>query len=129
MCIRDSIYSTPISLELTQEALPDLLTRASVASPNPEQILEVVANHYNLPVESLISKRRDKAIVLARQIAMYLIKDAGIVSLTDIGRLLGGRARSSVLHAHEKISKSLTADPRLAANVRVIREGLRILSS
>tara|TARA_Y100000588_G_scaffold186538_1_gene200502 strand:- start:1345 stop:2706 length:1362 start_codon:yes stop_codon:yes gene_type:complete len=121
-----SIYSAPISLELAQEALPDLLTHASGSSPSPEQILKVVATHYNIPIESLLGKRRDTIIVLARQIAMYLLKDAGVISLTDIGRLLGGRARSSVLHAHGKISRALNTDPRLAANIRVIREGLRV---
>ena len=121
-----SIYSSPISLELVEEALPDLLTRAPSPLPDPQQILRAVATHYSVPLEALIGKRRDQAVVLARQVAMYILREEGVTSLTDIGRLLGGRSRSAVLHGHEKISKSLTLDPRIAANIRVIQQGLRV---
>ena len=120
-----SIYSSSISLELTREALPALLTPHQ---PDPEHILRAVASHYSVSIEALASKRRDQSIVSARQVAMYILKESASVSITDIGRLLGGRARSSVLHAHAKISQSLATDPRIAANVRVIQEGLRPLS-
>jgi chromosomal replication initiator protein len=120
-----SIYSASISLELTREALPAILTPPQ---PDPEHILRAVASHYSVSIEALASKRRDQSIVSARQVAMYLLKESASVSITDIGRLLGGRARSSVLHGHAKISQSLATDPRIAANVRVIQEGLRRLS-
>jgi chromosomal replication initiator protein len=121
-----SIYSASVSLELTREALPSILQ--SPQRPDPEQVLRAVASHYSVPVEALISKRRDQAVVLARQVTMYILKESASISITDIGRLLGGRARSSVLHGHEKISRSLATDSQLSANVRIIKEGLRTLS-
>jgi len=121
-----SIYSSSITLDLAREALPALLASVALAPlPGPEQVLTAVASHYNISSEALISKRRDSAIVSARQVVMYILKEGGTVSLTDIGRVLGGRARSSVLHGHEKISRLLANDPRLAANLRIIQEGLR----
>jgi chromosomal replication initiator protein len=84
-------------------------------------ILSACAVFYGVPVSSLFAERRTKDIVKPRQIAMYLAKELTPRSLPDIGRRIGGRDHTTVLHGVRKIAALVKRDPNLAAEVAIIR--------
>ncbi len=86
------------------------------------QIAEVVAAYYHISIEEISGKQRDKHIVLPRQVAMYLIRQETQASLSEIGQLFGGRDHTTVLHAWQKIDRTLSANPALRRDIAAIRE-------
>ena len=85
----------------------------------------MTASYFSITVDDLISKRRTKAVVRPRHIAMYLAKTMTTRSLPDIGRRFGGRDHSTVIHAVNKITETLTSDAVLAEDVEALRRRLR----
>jgi len=88
------------------------------------QIAQAVADHYGISLEAMCGKQRDKNIVTPRQVAMYLIRQETPISLVEIGQLFGGRDHSTVLHACEKIDRTLQTNANLRREVIAIREQL-----
>jgi len=111
--------------ELAAKALEDIATKAPrSASPTPALVVEAVANSFQITTVDLKSRRRDKETALARQVAMYLIKQETSYSLAQIGKELGGRNPSTVSHACEKIANDIDASPRLKRKVLDIQQEL-----
>jgi chromosomal replication initiation ATPase DnaA len=84
-------------------------------------ILGACAVFYGVPTSSLFAEHRSKDIVKTRHIAMYLAKELTPRSLPDIGRRMGGRDHTTVLHGVRKIAAVIKSDPSLAAEVATIR--------
>jgi len=99
----------PISLVLAQEVLKDLLKE-------PKKLLTVdfiqrcVAEEFGVSLSDLKTKRRNKNIVLPRQIAMYLSRELTELSLPEIGNYFGGKDHTTVLHSYNKIKEALVTD-------------------
>jgi chromosomal replication initiator protein len=74
-----------------------------------------------VPTEDLEGKGRDKAVVLPRQVAMYLVREETNASLEHIGGLLGGRDHTTVMHGCEKISTGVQEDHQLRNDIVAIR--------
>lgn len=92
----------PITLELTREALRDILALQSKLI-TIENIQQTVARYYKIRVVDLISKRRSRSITRPRQIAMALAKELTNHSLPEIGDAFGGRDHTTVLHARKRV--------------------------
>jgi len=116
--LRDSL--TP---ELAAKALEDIATKAPKdTSPTPALVLEAVANSFQIPMVDLTGRRRDKETALARQVAMYLIKQETNYSLVQVGEELGGRNPSTVSHACEKIANDINASSYLRRKILDIQQ-------
>jgi chromosomal replication initiator protein len=123
--IRTIAYSLleekPITLELAKEVLKDLFKE-------PQKLITVdfiqraVAEEFGVSLQDLKTKRRNKTIVLPRQIAMYLSRELTDLSLPEIGRFFGGKDHTTVLHSYNKIQGQLSKDEELKERVdRVIQ--------
>ncbi|TMC48328.1 MAG: chromosomal replication initiator protein DnaA [Chloroflexi bacterium] len=119
-----SMYGQPVNLEVAQQILADIIPDGSSRPISVELIQEVVATHYNISLEEMKGRRRDKHIVFPRQVAMFLIREETASSLPAIGGAFGGRDHTTVLHAFEKISELSREDARLQADLRHLRERL-----
>jgi chromosomal replication initiator protein len=99
----------PVDIELTREALKDMLVfhERKVTMNN---IQKTVAEYYNMRVADLHSKRRNRNIARPRQIAMALAKELTTLSLPDIGDAFGGRDHTTVIHACRKVEELLRDD-------------------
>ena len=86
--------------------------------------MQAVAEYYQISLDAMCGKQRDKHIVMPRQIAMYLIRQETEASLLEIGQLFGGRDHSTVLHACEKIDREVNINPPLRREIVAIREQL-----
>jgi chromosomal replication initiator protein len=112
------LLSTLPTPDLAARALENLATKTPKTTPHtPTLLLEAVANCFQLPVTALRSRKRDKETVLARQVAMYLIKQETNYSLAQIGRVLGNRNPSTVSHACEKIAYTIETNPHLKRKI------------
>ena len=122
---RTLIYSElkglPLSPETAALALDGLGRTTSDRPPKPREILAAVATHFEVPTEDLEGKRRDARTASARQIAMYLLRNDGRETLPEIGRLLGGRDHSTVLHGCKKVAGRLKIENRLKTDLAAIR--------
>ena len=118
------LTKSPLTVELATQALADISSDAHKRTLTPAVIMSVVATFFNIPPETLQGKRRDKPSSQARQIAMYLLREELQCSWTQIGRELGGRDHSTILHGYHKISDEINTDHGLRRDLLEIRENL-----
>jgi chromosomal replication initiator protein len=116
------LMNKPLNVETARTALEDILERAVDLSP--EQIVIAVAHHYGLTKKDLIGRSRRRAVSRPRQLAMYLIREEVGTSLPQIGKLLGGRDHSTIVHGCEKIGDEIEADEQLRRDWLAIKETL-----
>lgn len=117
-------HGREITIELTKEALKDLLTVQN-RQISVENIQKTVADFYNIKVADMYSKKRPANIARPRQIAMYLAKELTQKSLPEIGELFGGRDHTTVLHAVRKIADERGKDAQLNHELHVLEQTLK----
>lgn len=113
-----------VSLSMAETTLKDLIRAPDSRRVKIEDIQRVVAKHYNVSKQDLLSSRRTRSIVWPRQIAMFLAKTLTPRSLPEIGRRFGGRDHTTVLHAVRKVEELVTTDDALAAEIEVLKRML-----
>ncbi len=93
----------PVSLDLAEIVLRDLIPSESANQITPGAIMAQTAQYYGFTIEDLCSASRSRQLVTARQIAMYLCRELTELSLPKIGQHFGGRDHTTVMHADRKI--------------------------
>lgn len=116
--------SKEISISMAEEALKDIISPGGTKKITPELIIQVVAEHYNLTPLDLLSQRRSKEIVYPRQIAMYLCRNMTEAPLQEIGKAMGGRDHTTIIHGIEKIAKDIENTPTLQNTVDILKKKL-----
>ena len=114
----------PITLELAQAQLQDLLDTTGARPPTGEEIVAVTAITYGYTLSDLQGSSRRQRLVEARHAAMYLCRDLTDLSLTKVGRLLGGRDHTTVMHGIKKTKQRIRSDPELARLVQKLSKNL-----
>jgi chromosomal replication initiator protein len=94
----------PVSRELAEEALKDVL-RAEETAATPAEVIKAVATHFGLKPAELRARTKREQIVFPRQVAMYILKEASGLSLPEIGRQFGDKHHTTALHAVRKIAQ------------------------
>lgn len=117
-----NLENKPIDISLAAEALKDMISPDSNRPVTPELIIDIVSEHFNIPVSELKGKKRNAEVVLPRQIVMYLCRMLTDTPLKAIGALLGGRDHASVNHGVKKIEKELGTDEALNNTVNIIKK-------
>jgi chromosomal replication initiator protein len=112
----------PLTPQLVSSSLADLLPQSS--NLEPEQVVNVVANAFGVTSAQLTGRDRSREFAWPRQIAMYLLREFGNVSLPQIGMVLGGRDHTTVMYACEKVADMVERDDRLRRQLIQIREQL-----
>ena len=103
--------------------MPSSIARKSFLEPiAPQRILNEVAVYYGLTVDSLLSHNRKQSVSNPRQMAMYLLNCELKLPATQVGRLLGGRDHSTVIHGVNQVYSKMTADTDLFADAVAILE-------
>lgn len=109
--------------EIAARALEDIARKQpKTASITPDLVLEAVASSFQLMPVDLKGRKKDKETALARQVAMYLIRQATNCSLMQIGQALGGKNPSTVSHACEKITSDVDTSPYLRRKIMDIEQ-------
>ena len=105
----------PITIELAMESLKDLFPKTKTSQITPQRIQEVVAAHFRIKIDDLVSKRRTRNVTIPRQLAMFLCREMTDWSLPKIGEFFGGRDHTTVIHAYEKVNRERQEDNRIAS--------------
>jgi chromosomal replication initiator protein len=111
----------PMTMEVAEMAIADLVGVREPRRIRIEEIQKVVASHYNVSKHDLLSARRTRAIVRPRQIAMYLAKTMTPRSFPEIGKRFGGRDHTTVLHAVRKVEELAAGDETLAQEIELLK--------
>jgi chromosomal replication initiator protein len=119
-----SLNGAPISMEIAEQAIRDLVRTPEPKRVKIEDIQKLVATHFKVSRADILSARRTASVVRPRQIAMYLAKVLTPRSLPEIGRRFGGRDHTTVLHAVRKISGLVTKETALAEEVELLKRML-----
>lgn len=109
-----------ITLDLTIEALKDYFVKSIISKNKIDQIQQIVANHYNITVDDMKSKKRVVKIAVPRQIAMYICRTFLEESLAKIGMEFGGKDHTTVIHSIEKIKKEISKNKDLEQEIQKI---------
>ena len=114
-------FEPNLTIERVDEFLGHLVNAGEPKRVRIEDIQRVVARHYNVSRQELVSNRRTRVIVKPRQIAMYLAKTLTPRSFPEIGRRFGGRDHTTVLHAVRKIEDLIGKDTKLSHEVELLK--------
>ncbi|AEK87155.1 chromosomal replication initiation protein [Bacillus amyloliquefaciens XH7] len=120
-----SLINKDINADLAAEALKDIIPSSKPKVITIKEIQRIVGQQFNIKLEDFKAKKRTKSVAFPRQIAMYLSREMTDSSLPKIGEEFGGRDHTTVIHAHEKISKLLIDDEQLQQQVKEIKEQLK----
>jgi chromosomal replication initiator protein len=115
----------PMTVAAAETAVRDLIRPREPKRVKIEDIQKRVATHYNVSRADLLSSRRTAAVVMPRQIAMYLAKSLTLRSLPEIGRRFGGRDHTTVLHAVRKIDNLCNNDASLREEIDLLKRMLQ----
>ncbi|MFC4768473.1 chromosomal replication initiator protein DnaA [Effusibacillus consociatus] len=121
-----SLINHDLSADLAAEALKDIISDSKPKAITITEIQKVVGEHFHLQIDDFKAKKRTKAVAFPRQIAMYLARELTDFSLPKIGDEFGGRDHTTVIHAHEKISKELENNFSLRQTVENLKEKIKV---
>ena len=110
--------------QMVEQALSAIIESSKKPCVQNKNVLETVAEFYEIDKEALIKKGRKKEVVRPRQIAMYLLRKEMNMSYPGIGKYFSGRDHTTALHAYEKVNKELKENERLREEVEFLREKL-----
>ena len=109
-----------LTLSLAEEALKDVIYPNKTKEITPSLIINVVAEHFGVKPEDITSKKRNSEFVTPRQVVMYLCREMTDVSFTNIGKLLGKKDHTTVIHGVKKIEDEMQNNEELRNKVDII---------
>ncbi|MET0146882.1 MAG: chromosomal replication initiator protein DnaA [Ilumatobacteraceae bacterium] len=120
-----SLNGVPITMELTQHLLTDLLRESSTRPRTDEELLAEIASILGFDVIALKGKSRQRPLVTGRQIAMYVFRELTDLSYPGIARIFGGRDHTTVIHAVEKIQRLMSERKQIYDQVTDLLQRLK----
>lgn len=111
-----------ITLDNVEEALKDIISPDVNRQVTPQLIINIVADHFGINPEDIISKRRNSEFVQPRQICMYLCRKLTGESLQNIGKSLGKKDHTTVIHGIEKVTEELETNEELKNKMEILKK-------
>ena len=109
-----------ITLDNIEEALKDIISPNAKKIITPQYIIGIVAEHFNILPEDIVSRRRSSELVQPRQICMYLCRHMTEESLQSIAQALGKKDHTTVIHGIDKITYEITVNEELKNRIDII---------
>jgi chromosomal replication initiator protein len=119
-----SLTGRQIDLDLVRDVLKQLLRKTEKPEITIEEIVKTVGAKFGTKISDIKSQKKNKNIVMSRQIAMFLAREMTTASFPDIGDKIGGRDHSTVIYAHNKIKKLIEKDKTLRESLEEIQNTL-----
>ncbi|TAK04159.1 chromosomal replication initiator protein DnaA [Patescibacteria group bacterium] len=117
----------PPTVESVRPILTSFNPTTNKKTLTARQVLTTVATYFDLPVDELLGKSREKRLAFPRQIIMYLLREEMKASYPAIGSELGGRDHTTAMHAYDKILNCLNEDEKLQHDLEIIKQRLYAL--
>jgi chromosomal replication initiator protein len=119
------LTKTDINLTLARQVLQDFIRTDLEKRLDASTIIKLVSERFSSTPESIKSKRRTNAVVVPRQVAMYLCRTLTNMPLVEIGKAFGGRDHTTVLYACDKVKDMMDTQPDIQRTVQEMEEELR----
>ena len=117
-----NLEKTDITMEIAERELQNIISPDKPREVTPQLIIEIVADHFNITVDQIISKNRSKVISNPRQIAMYLCKNMTNASLDAIGGIIGGRDHSTIIHGITVVTNEYEKNESFHEQIETIKK-------
>ena len=111
-----------VDVVLAEEALKDLISPNNKRDITVELITDIIADHFGIQSSDIISSKKSRNIAYPRQVCMYLCREHTELSLKDIGKKLGNRDHTTILHGIMKIQHDLETDTSLQNTVEILKK-------
>lgn len=124
MAMEAQMNNSTLTKEIVQQRMG--LPAATVKSikVRPVKVISTVAKYFDYKNKDLLGASRKADLVVARHIAMYLLRDALNVQLTKVGEIMGGRDHTTVMHAVEKMKNEIDNNPDMRRKVMAVKQAL-----
>lgn len=121
-----SLSGKGLTVELAEEVLKDSISPNKPRELTPDFVLKIVAEHFNVLPEDIISQKRSKGLVYPRQIVMYLCRTYIDIPLKQIGTFLGNRDHSTVINGCKKIEREFEKNEVLRNTMDILTKKLNL---
>ena len=119
------VKRVPVSNELIESSFAkNLETGSNSKRSTPDEVMEVVSKYYQVGKRLLLGESRARPIARPRQVLMYLLRTHLVVTLEEIGRIVGGRDHTTVMHAVEKITQLATVDVQIREDILKLKQSI-----
>lgn len=115
-----TLYGRKVDIDICQEALKDYLA-AECDDVSVDEIIDCTCKYFGAQKSDVVGKRKNKEVVVPRQVAIYLINEFTNIPLSSIGSYFGGREHTTVMYARDKISALIASDPKIKTAVADIK--------
>ena len=122
-----TLHDAALTASLAAQALEHIYSESSRSSTTlmPSEVLQGVCDYYNIDIERIRGKQREREVVWPRQVAMYLMRQETSASLLQIGTELGGRDHTTIMHGWEKVQTEMTNNDRVRQEVAAVLASLQ----
>lgn len=115
------LSSSQIDLAFAENVLQDIFSSAA-REITPDMIIKIVAEHFNVSVSDIVSKKKSQEIVYPRQLIMYLCRTQTDIALSLIGKKLGNRDHTTVIYGYEKIQKEREENEKVRSDIEILKK-------
>ena len=115
-----------LTMQLAEETLKDIISPDTPMEITPSFIVKVVAEHFGITQEDIISKKRNSEFVIPRQICMYMIREYTTTSLESIAKMLNKKDHTTILHGVKKIESEMNTNPDIKNKIEIIKKKMNI---
>lgn len=113
----------PPSMAVVERVLSEVISKGQKRQViSCEKVLKVVEKFYNVSIEDISGKKRNKELIRPRQVSMYLLKNVVGLSYPEIGRELGGKDHTTVMYGCKMVSKDLSSSPKIKEEIELLKE-------
>lgn len=117
-----NLENREINVALAEQVLKDIISPDEKKEITPEYIISMVAEHFDITEDDIRGTKRNSKIVRPRQIAMYLCRDMTEVPLAAIGKIMGNKDHTTVMHGFEKIEKEMKTSESLKNTIEILKK-------
>lgn len=118
------LTSSPITREIASQTISNLISSSVQTPVHPDAVLKAVQNVFNVNPSDIVGRDKHKEVATARQVTMYLMYNDLGLPISRIGRILGGKNHSTILHGIKNISLRINVDSKLRSEVFAAKESL-----
>lgn len=118
------LMQRPLDADLVRQVISDTQDAGARRQPSEQEVIDAVSTHFGVDKVALCGRKRDKKTALARQVAMYILREDAEMGATAIAHALGRKDHSTVLHGCKTIERHQNVDAKLRRDILRVREAL-----
>lgn len=120
------LNNTDLNLQLAEDALKDIIYPEAPKEITPSFIIKVVADHFGISPDDIVSKKRNTEFVIPRQICMYMIREYTATSLESTAKILNKKDHTTVIHGINKIKEEMNKNSDIKNKVDIIKKKISV---